>query len=901
MWMYLLVAVYFTEAKQIELKDGWIIRGYQNNRPIELQNISTPTNVHKELQRVGLTDSVLYSKNDLILRWIGLDDWIFEHTFAATDEFLKYNMIHLTFHGVDTVASVRLNGASIGDTDNMFTRYSFNIKRDLRPLMLNTLSVELKSPLKTATELAYKNRFSCPPLSRPWGGEVHAHMLRKTQISFGWSIAPAVPTVGLWKPVVIELTNTATIRDVGYTLEESMISWTIKFQIHLDLGTLSESSREGMLHIEFLSVKGFKVERCVKLTTDQNGEFTEVVEMTIPKMAVDRWWPRGQGKQKLYSVLVEFEEHNPLVPKGLYCSQKLLKVAFRTVKIETPQVDAQGLAFIFNINDEEVFAKGASTLPIHVYPEETYNKSRLRKFFRTIIDANMNMIRVWAGGLYESDEFYDLADKYGILVWQDAPFPPATYPVDSVFLNSVEKEVRQNARRLQRHPSLVVYALNSEIELALVEDWYLTYGKIEEFKQNYIKLFNGTVRQMILVNDFSCRPILLTTPGYGEVNPFEPSTFYSGSPNSRYYGDVHFIIRNISKNFWNQSHHTQARFISEFGVQSLAFHRSWQAILDPREDLAVQYEHRQRSFEDRSHMMVQIEMNLPQLDRAHPMYWDHLMYFSQISQAMQLKAQLSSYRTDKGRHNSFYTAGALLWHLNDVWTAPTMSIIDSSGQHKIAWYYLKDLFANEVVLGLVNGLRLEIYVINETPAEHNYQVSAKFFKKNRLEPLREVSFSCSSHKKSVTLMRSLQIDREVDKSENFKDIFIELKLFRRKGKSNLEQVSRDMEFLDYFQKLSDLADPKLDFNIVHQYCNKTEPNQLSIVSIAITVRAPAFFIFLEFLNPNIRDFYFSNNGFVQVEPIKTIYFNYYEEQETKCSRRIEKKDFEIWHLKNYSN
>lgn len=313
------------------------------------------------------------------------------------------------------------------------------------------------------------------------------------------------------KPVVLEVYDTAIIRDVTYSLKSLDDYWQFDLNIYLESGVGSQSIRsfEGYLFIEWIDLPEIPAtEKHVLVSKSNVDSFKEAITFTVPKRLVELWWPNGFGKQTLYRLNVTWLGENrdiftneiKQIPVEFLRSEKLIRVGFRTIELIEDSIK-DGNSFYFKVNDVPIFMKGTNLIPIDILPEKMFNKEKIQYLMLSTKEAHMNSIRVWGGGVYESDYFYDLADEHGILIWQDMMFACAMYPVHSEFLASVELEITQNVRRLQRHPSILVWAGNNENEAALVQNWYGTGRDQSRFIQEYIILYRDIVEKAVREND----------------------------------------------------------------------------------------------------------------------------------------------------------------------------------------------------------------------------------------------------------------------------------------------------------------------------------------------------------------------------------------------------------------
>lgn len=322
-------------------------------------------------------------------------------------------------------------------------------------------------------------------------------------------------------------------------------------------------------------------------------------------------------------------------------------------------------------------------------------------------EAHMNMLRVWGGGVYESDYFYDLADEYGILIWQDLMFACAMYPVFNDFLASVRIEVAQNTRRLQHHPCIAIFATNNENEAALVQNWYGTKSEAARFRQEYRALYIDVVKKTVEEND-KWRVCLSSSPSNGlkAIN----DSYISANPQDNNYGDIHYY--NYVADGWNWSVYPRPRFVSEYGFQSYPALSSWGQATGGNDYLPDLMKHRQHSPTGELPMLLLINRHLPLSSVPEKELVQAKIYFSQIAQAQAIKTETELYRTLRGSLAN--TMGALYWQLNDVWVAPSWSSIDFLGKFKILHYFARKFLQPTSVIPILSPANVvEIHVVND--------------------------------------------------------------------------------------------------------------------------------------------------------------------------------------------
>lgn len=336
---------------------------------------------------------------------------------------------------------------------------------------------------------------------------------------------------------------------------------------------------------------------------------------------------------------------------------------------------------------------------------------RIKHLLKAAKDAHMNMLRVWGGGVYESDYFYQLADEYGILIWQDLMFACAMYPVFDEFLASVRTEVQQNIRRLQHHPSIAIFATNNENEVALAQNWYSTASDLERFRQEYRTLYIEVIKRAVEEND-KWRTCLSSSPSNGlkAIN----DSYISTNPQDNNFGDVHFY--NYVADGWNWSIYPRPRFVSEYGFQSYPALSSWGQSAGGNDYLPDLMKHRQHSPLGEVPILLLMGRHLP-LDKVpEKELVAAKIYFSQVSQAMAIKTETELYRTL--RNSSANTMGALYWQLNDVWIAPSWSSIDFYGKFKILQFFAKKFLQPTSIVPILNSASvIDVHLVNDVLQE----------------------------------------------------------------------------------------------------------------------------------------------------------------------------------------
>ncbi|KAJ0173564.1 hypothetical protein K1T71_010713 [Dendrolimus kikuchii] len=681
------------------------------NKSISLPG-SVPGGIYSDLQRAGVIGDILYRFNDVLTRWVAYDTWTYTGRFNVTPNELNTRIASLVFDGVDTIAFVELNDHPIGSTNNMFVRYVYDVKQYLK-IGQNELKIYFASPIEVAKSRSEKNFIAPDCVPAVYHGECHANQLRKMQASFAWDWGPAFPSVGLWKPVYLEFYNSAIIRSVTTHTVKKDGHWYLKITAHLESGQ-NRNQVQGFLSVA-ITVEGpqkITVGRNLDVNTRDDGKIEAEIEMTLSENVIREWWPNGYGDQNLYDLHVFLSNK---IYKAV--SVKHIQVGFRTIEvIETNattvlgnSTGAEGLTFFFKINGYPLFMKGSNWIPAHILPELGTDRKAADDLLNYARDGGMSMLRVWGGGVYESDYFYERCDQLGILIWQDFLFACAMYPVDAEFLKSVQTEVEQNVIRLQHHTSIALWAGNNENEVALRGNWYGTQPKFYKYKADYIKLYVDTIKPIVNSLDPG-RRYVVSSPSNGIES--ETEGYIARNPYDSRYGDTHYY--NYLADSWDPNIYPTTRFASEYGFQSLPSIITMKTASNETEDFKMDSEffrHRQHSPNGYYYIRKQINKRL-KLSKNDTNYFEKFVFYSQISQAMAIKTETEFYRQSQA---DWYTMGALYWQLNDVWQAPSWSSIEyGTGKWKILHYFARSFFAPVLVSPrlLLSG-DVDVYLIND--------------------------------------------------------------------------------------------------------------------------------------------------------------------------------------------
>eukprot|EP00095_Tigriopus_kingsejongensis_P000196 maker-scaffold41_size498431-snap-gene-1.17 protein:Tk00196 transcript:maker-scaffold41_size498431-snap-gene-1.17-mRNA-1 annotation:"Beta-mannosidase" len=641
---------------------------------------SVPGGIYSDLERAGiLNESVYFRFNDVNYAWIGRENWTYSKVFAIPKSMKKFSNIMLNLDGIDTVAEITFNDHQVGKTENMFVRYSFDILEHIQWVKKNTLVVKFQSPVlyaRSKFEEHSKNHYIVPPESVPmdYNGENHANFIRKTQSSFGWDIGPSFPSSGIYRPIWIQAFQSAKIEYLTFETDlvedEGQRQWKSKIKIIIQ----SEEGIEGDLGVEIHDIESGEplfgtTASVVSELFPEKGALNEfVVEASIFEDKVKKWWPNGMGEQNLYQLRVF------LVSDGRILSTKVISIGFRIVQLIQqplkelyPSLPSNGTTFYFKINHRAVFVKGSNLVPIHALPERV-----LKRDVDTLLEfaqkSHMNMIRVWGGGLYQSDYFYQRADELGIMIWQDFMFACSMYPTTKEFLGNVRQEVLHQVWRLQHHPSVVALSknwYNTNHNGVPVDHWKNSYANTSRYYEDYLWLYEKTIKK-IVKKEAPTTVWVTSSPSNGKIDRGQVGQ----DPGSPFFGDIHFYER--AQNQWNPQIYPIPRLASEYGFQSFpSIHTLKQYSQEADLYFPSRFlNHRQHGHGSNDEMVSTASEHFETDLIVHQRDSDglaKLIYLAQVNQAESLWVETETFRrsmnivTKDGRG---MTMGALYWQLN---------------------------------------------------------------------------------------------------------------------------------------------------------------------------------------------------------------------------------------------
>ncbi|KAL1501909.1 hypothetical protein ABEB36_007142 [Hypothenemus hampei] len=828
---------------------------------------SVPGGIYSDLMKQGIIDDIFSSYNDNDTKWVGASNWTYSYNFTVNPNFFNYEHVNLVFEGVDTVADVELNDIRIGTTRNMFKRYIFDIKKHLKADGNNTLRLYFANAPNEALNLNkeqnnhYRIPWECPP--EQYHGICHINMLRKMQASFAWDWGPAFASLGIWKPVYLEAYDDALIRDLVVRVEKAADDENYLLLFDVYFANNSQGFLNGTigakLYMGFENIyKNFDVQEKV----NERGEILKTVSLSVDIPLIRLWYPNGYGDQPLYKTVIYFNSHLDNA-----VTNKIRKIGFRFVELVQEPLE-KGATFYVKVNDVPIFIKGSNEIPINILPEEGQNRRKTRTLLQNAKDVNMNMLRVWGGGVYESDYFYEVADELGIMIWQDFMFACSLYPANEAYLTSVEDEVDFNLKRIYSHPSIVIYAGNNENEGVLADNWYNTADNYTQYKKDYVALYIDTIKTQFDRISKGKGVFVSSSPTNGKLT--ESQGWVGDSPSNQFWGDVHYY--NYILDPWNSNTYPIPRFCSEYGYQSIPFEDSWKTAMDVNfsvSDPLIKW--RQHHPIGTSEMALLIAQNLKFPDAYSSNYSREFVYLSQVYAAQAIKIETEHYRryrsylTDDGRG---YTMGALFWQLNDVWVAPTWSSIDYTGRWKMLHYFAKHFFHNIIITGHISITReLDVYVVNDqlSPVE-NVNVLFRVYRYDSIDfqPVYEDRLQANLTASASQLLRKVEIDNLFEELNcTLTSCFFYYVIQKNASLTDNVAISPENYIFPGKLKHSSLATTTVQIVMVTKLGPKSYQITVNIERIALFVWLDSHAIMGKF----------SENGYLQVQSNRTIYFD----------------------------
>ena len=670
--------------KTIQLDGQWTLNVVENEEtPAEARNLPQdiplriPGDLATALLDRSLIDDPYYARNELDVLWIGKTDWSLKRSFLLDGAEIPQSpecLSFIEFESLDTVAEVYLNGTEIGKGRNMFRRHRFDVAAHLREGE-NLLEVIIRSPENFTRDAAAGLPYPVPHSAQfPWQWN-HRNLLRKVACHGGWDWGITLMTGGIYEIPTLFLGVEGTVRHLTLTPlpVENSDDWTV--DIHCEY----ESAVDGMISL-VVDLEGRRENLTLPVTAGSN---LLEYRMTVP--SPELWWPAGQGGQRLYSLNLSVGEEN-----------FRRKIGFRTVEVVVED-DSVGRSMFFRVNGRDIFAKGANWIPVDAFPSR-HTDEAYRRLLTDARDANMNMIRLWGGGQYEKDIFYRLCDELGLMIWHDMMFACSLFPSDADFLGEADAEIRYQVKRLQSHPSIVLWCGNNE-DLGAISWFPESRAEPSRYLVDYDRLNEGVVGRAVRETD-PHRTWWPSSPSAGEGD-------YSDCWHDDSKGDMHYW------SVWHEGlpfesyYDVTPRFCSEFGFQSFPGERTVASYAPEkaRNLTSPVMRHHQKNNAGNSIILS----TMARYFRMPGSLGDQL-YLSQVQQARAIRTAVDYWRARRP-----VAMGALYWQLNDNWPVASWSSIEYDGSWKLLHYEARRFFAPRRICLYIKDDQLHLVMVNDNP------------------------------------------------------------------------------------------------------------------------------------------------------------------------------------------
>lgn len=642
---------------------------FKNSKENKWLTATVPGTVHLDLMNNKIIPDPYKDENEKKVQWIENEDWDYQTSFTISSAEKKNQNIDLVFNGLDTFSEIYLNGKLLKKTDNMFRKWEIPVKKYLKAGD-NLLQIKFKSAVNIGKELAKKVPFTMPESPRSF--------VRKAQYQFGWDWGPRLVTAGIWKDVKLNFWNNAKLENIK--IEQKSLT---KQKAELNIQTEIVAKKEGKYSI---------------LINNQSNSFPlkkgkNIIQIPFTINNPKLWQPNGWGDPNLYDIKISLQKDS----KNL--DNKTERIGLRTVEL-IHEKDTNGKSFYFKVNENPMYVKGTNWIPSDSFSPRI-TKEKYQKLIKDSKEANMNMIRIWGGGIYEDDEFYKACDENGILVWQDFMFAGSFYPSDEAFLNNVKEEVKDQVNRLQNHASIALWCGNNEVDEAIVNWGYqkqFKYSKEDSLQvwKDYKKVFHELIPNTLKENLTADKNIYW---------PSSPSIGW-GHKESLTEGDSHYWGVWWGEQPFEIYNEKVPRFASEYGFQGMPTLETTKSMFSGTPDLNLEngtieaHEKHARGWEIINSYMKR--------DYNVPADFVKYNYVSQLLQARGMQIAIEAHRRAKP-----YNMGTLYWQLNDCWPVVSWSSIDYLGNWKALHYQVKRSFENQVILTDEKDGALNFSLIND--------------------------------------------------------------------------------------------------------------------------------------------------------------------------------------------
>lgn len=669
---------------------GWTFKQVRGNN---WYPATVPGVVQTDLMDNKIIEDPFYRLNERAIQWVDKEDWEYKTTLNVTPDVFDKDHIELDFKGLDTYADVYLNDSCILKADNMFREWTVPVKGLLKKDG-NELRIYFNSPIKVDMPKfdALRHPLEAGNDQSENGGIFDKKVsvfARKAGYHYGWDWGPRIVTSGIWRPVFLIGWNDARIDHIQYIQEKVTAK---RADIKARIQVIADKDGEATLRIQADGIKNSWIKKAMVKKGTNLIETDLVVDN--PKL----WWSNGLGEAHLYPFTASIEM------AGKKADSQTTNLGIRSLRV-VHEKDTEGHAFYFELNGVKVFAKGANYIPQDNFlPRVT--PERYEKTILDAVNANMNMLRVWGGGIYENDIFYDLCDKYGIMVWQDFMFACSTYPMTPDLLENIRLEAIDNVIRLRNHPSIAIWCGNNEIHTAWFNwGWTPKYKKLgvyDELRKEYKDVFDHILPDVV--------------KEYDPTAFYWPSSPYGGNPDAKCEtgkqiwnpdGDAHYWGVWHAKDSIANYNKIKARFFSEYGFQAFPEYQSVLKYAPEERDHSIYSDVMMAHQRGGSHANGLIEWYLLNEYRK-PKDFPNFLYMGLLLQGDAIKTAIEAHRRMMP-----YNMGTLFWQHNDCWPVASWSSRDYYGRWKAQHYFAKKAF-NDILISPINedGI-LNVYIVSD--------------------------------------------------------------------------------------------------------------------------------------------------------------------------------------------
>lgn len=710
---------------------------FKDSKSQQWLQAQVPGTVHMDLYHNQKISHPYEEKNELDLQWIDKLDWQYKAELRVTPEMLAYEHIDLIFEGLDTYCTVSVNDQIVLQADNMFRKWQADIK-GLVHEGKNEVLLHFHSPITVGLEKLAASQLYLPAPNddSQLGGledkQVSVY-IRKAPYHFGWDWGPRFVTSGIWKMPKIACWSTFQIEDVY--IQQNQLS---KDEALLTAHVTVESAVDQTTKIA-ITAENIQEEQEVSLSRGRNS-----IAIPLRILQPRLWWTHDLGEQHFY------EFHAAVSNQEGHTASRNVRTGLRSISLVQKE-DEKGKTFQFELNDVPLFMRGANHIPLDVFlPDIT--EERYIAEIDSALEANMNMLRVWGGGIYEKDIFYDYCDEVGILVWQDFMFACSMYPGDSAFLENVAIELEENITRLRNHPSIALWCGNNEID-SMWKEYEPNDGR--RWKEMY-----PPEQREVVWNAYDLLFYQLIPEKLAALHP--DHNYWPSSPMAEltYDGEQHaaFVRHRGDIHYWNVWHshapiedynHYIGRFMSEYGFQSFPEVSTYRKITDTELSLdSTIVNHHQKNRSGNSLILRYLNNYYKK-----PTSFEGYVYLSQLLQGYAFDTAIRAHRRAMP-----YCMGTLYWQINDAWPGASWSTIDYYGNWKSSHYAVKRAYQNTILASVESDNSLQIFGISDLTVDHTYTLSVKQYPFSENQPLKEEQLSVHLPKHASTLLYQIPLE-----------------------------------------------------------------------------------------------------------------------------------------------